>query len=110
MKLIPIVALLTLAALLEVGGDALMRNGLQSSGVTRLGWMLVGVLVLGLYGVLVNLGPWDFGRVIGVYVTLVFLAAQGINFFTYGIRPSLAVWVGGGLVIAGGLVLALFGK
>ena len=96
--------------MLEVGGDALMRNGLQSSGAARLGWMLMGVLALGAYGVLVNLGPWDFGRVIGVYVVLVFLAAQVINFFSYGIKPSLAMGVGGGLIMAGGLVLALFGK
>ncbi len=99
-----------MAGLLEVSGDALMRSFLHANGAAKFAWLAAGVVVLAAYGVLVNLGPWDFGRVIGVYVVLVFLIAQAVNFFAYGIRPSLAVLIGGGLIIAGGLVLAVTSK
>lgn len=110
MKSLAILALLAVAGLCEVGGDALMRSFLHSTGAARFGWFAASVAVLAAYGLLVNLGPWDFGRVIGVYVVLVFLIAQAVNFFAYGIRPSLAVLVGGGMIMVGGLVLAATGR
>ncbi len=98
--------LLLVAALLEAGGDALVRAGLHRTGLLmRLGLILVGGLVLLSYGVMVNLPPWDFGKLLGVYVVLFFLAAQAINFFAFGIRPSPGILAGGGLLITGGIVI-----
>jgi len=99
--------LLTLAACLEVGGDALARSGLQSHGTTRYLLLFASALTLLVYGVTVNLGPWDFGRVLGVYVALFFIVAQIVDRLVYGITPSIPTLVGGTLIVSGGVVLAL---
>ena len=97
------------AALLEAGGDALGRGGLHSHGAAqRIGLIVLGGVGLTTYGVVVNAPPWDFGRLLGVYVALFFLAAQAINLIAFHVRPSPAVMVGGALIIAGGLLMTLW--
>jgi drug/metabolite transporter superfamily protein YnfA len=101
--------LLLLAAALEAGGDALVRLGLQSSAVgSRAAFFATGALVLFAYGLAVNGPPWDFGRLLGVYVTLFFLIAQILNLIVFGVRPPLPIYVGGSLIIAGGLLITLW--
>lgn len=107
MKFAAILLLLTLAATLEVGGDALMRTGLHHSGTTRLGWLFAGTAVLAGYGIFVNLGPWDFGRVLGIYVVLFFIVAQIVNWAGFGVAPTVPILAGGALICAGGIVLAV---
>lgn len=100
---------LFLAACLEAGGDALVRVGLHShAGRIRILLFLVGAIVLFVYGLTVNSPPWDFGRLLGVYVTLFFLVAQAINFFVFNIRPSLPIVAGGTFIIFGGLLMTLW--
>ncbi len=53
---------LVLVALLEVGGDALIRGGLQRRGALLL---LAGASALVAYGLLVNLTKLDFSRLMG---------------------------------------------
>ncbi|MDD2876255.1 MAG: hypothetical protein PHT60_03395 [Acidiphilium sp.] len=108
MKFFAILLLLAVAAALEVGGDALMRNGLHASGIHRLHWLIAGTIVLAAYGIFVNLGPWDFGRVLGIYVVLFFIVAQLVNWLGYGIRPDAPILTGGALICAGGIVLAVW--
>jgi small multidrug resistance family-3 protein len=104
-----ILALLTLAAVLEAGGDALVRSGLHAPSLaSRIGFMAVGAAVLFAYGVSVNLPPWDFGRLLGVYVALFFVVAQLINFFAFGIKPPLPIYCGGLLIISGGLLITFW--
>jgi small multidrug resistance family-3 protein len=98
--------LLFVAALLEAGGDALVRMGLYSDlRVRRAEFLLLGGLVLFSYGLLVNLPRWDFGRLLGVYVTMFFLVAQLVNYFCFGQKPSISIIVGGALIIGGGLII-----
>ena len=108
----PWVAFLILlgAAVLEAGGDAIVRRGLHgaASPAARIGLIVVGGLVLLAYGITVNLPPWDFGRLLGIYVTLFFLVAQVINVVIFGVSPTAPVMVGGALVIAGGLVMTFW--
>ncbi len=107
----PGLALLVLlgAAVLEAGGDAVARRGLHAGSLgSRLGLILAGGVVLTAYGVTVNLPPWDFGRLLGVYVTLFFLVAQAINALAFGVAPSTPILIGGALVIAGGLVMTFW--
>ncbi|HLY73868.1 MAG TPA: hypothetical protein VKU80_07080, partial [Planctomycetota bacterium] len=66
--------ILALAAVLEVGGDALVRWGLRGKQWTGL---LLGAACLFAYGVGVNLPRWDFGRMMGVYIALFFVISQG---------------------------------
>jgi small multidrug resistance family-3 protein len=104
-----ILAILALAALLEAGGDALVRTGLHApSLVPRTGFMIAGATMLFSYGVTVNLPPWDFGRLLGVYVVLFFIVAQLINYFAFGMQPSLPIYAGGALIAAGGLVMTFW--
>ncbi len=106
---IGILAVLTLAAILEAGGDALVRSGLHAPVLaTRIAFMAAGALVLFTYGVTVNLPPWDFGRLLGVYVALFFVVAQAINLFAFGIKPGLPIVAGGLLIISGGLLITFW--
>lgn len=101
--------LLVVAAILEAGGDALVRVGLHSSSIgSRVGMMALGAVILFAYGVTVNSPPWDFGKLLGVYVTLFFLVAQVINLLFFGVHPGLPIYLGGALIIAGGLIITFF--
>ncbi len=101
-------AILVLAASLEAGGDALMRSGLHATGWGgRLGLFSCAALVLFLYGWTVNAPPWSFGRLLGLYVVFFFLIAQLVAWLFFKEAPSLALMLGGSLIVAGGLVIAL---
>jgi small multidrug resistance family-3 protein len=101
--------ILLIAAILEAGGDALVRHGLYSQSlITRGGFLGLGAIVLFAYGMTVNAPPWDFGRLLGVYVTLFFLVAQLINWLGFGLPPTLPILVGGALIIAGGLLITFW--
>ncbi|GAN80662.1 hypothetical protein [Acidocella aminolytica] len=101
--------MLALAAILEVGGDALARTALHPHALpVRAGFFAAAAVVLFTYGVMVNLPPWDFGRLLGVYVALFFVVAQIVNLLAFGVRPDLPVLVGGALMVAGGLVMTFW--
>jgi small multidrug resistance family-3 protein len=101
--------ILLLAATLEAGGDALVRSGMHShASATRIGLFVAGAAVLFAYGLTVNAPPWDFGKLLGVYVTLFFVVAQLINLLFFGARPDLPIYVGGALIVAGGLVITFW--
>jgi drug/metabolite transporter superfamily protein YnfA len=96
------------AAVLEAGGDALVRSGLHASASsTRLLFWLVGAAVLFAYGYVVNAPPWDFGRLLGIYVVFFFVVAQMISWGVFHQRPDRWVMIGGCFIIAGGLVMSL---
>jgi len=100
--------LLLLAALLEAGGDALVRSGLHGPGTNRLAWLAAGGLVLFAYGCAVNTPPWDFGRLLGIYVVFFFVVAQAISWLAFRQKPDAGVWAGGVLIVLGGIVLTLW--
>jgi small multidrug resistance family-3 protein len=96
------------AAVLEAGGDALMRFGLRSPTHARAAvFFAVGGLVLAFYGYVVNAPAWDFGRLIGVYVVMFFLVAQLIAWIGFGQKPAPLVLLGGTLIVIGGCVVSL---
>jgi drug/metabolite transporter superfamily protein YnfA len=103
-----IFALLLLAAILEVGGDALVRGGLQTHGAARIGFMITGAIILFGYGLFVNLSPLDFGRALGVYVAVFFVVAQMVNWLAFGVQPGAVIFLGGALICAGGTMLAIW--
>lgn len=96
------------AALLEAGGDALIRTGLRSPSHSHAAFFfVVGGLVLTFYGYAVNAPPWDFGRLLGVYVAFFFVVAQLISWLGFGQKPTPAILIGGALIVAGGCVVSL---
>jgi drug/metabolite transporter superfamily protein YnfA len=101
------ILVLFLAAVLEAGGDAIVRTGIHASGTTKVLLMLAGAVVLFAYGYSVNAPAWDFGKLLGIYVVFFFVVAQIINFFAFRQTPSIAVLIGGLLIISGGAVIAL---
>ena len=101
--------ILLLAAMLEGGGAALVRLGLHSAtSANRIGLFVAGAVVLFLYGLTVNLPSWDFGRLLGVYVTLFFVVAQAINLVVFHVKPGAPILLGGALILAGGLVMTFW--
>jgi drug/metabolite transporter superfamily protein YnfA len=99
--------LLFTAALLEAGGDAVVRLGLQASTtLARAALFLIGAVVLFAYGYVVNGTSWDFGRLLGVYVVFFFIVAQLISWIVFHQRPSTAILVGGAFIVAGGIIIS----
>src|SRR5581483_8022917 len=106
MRLTTAAVLLFVSALLEAGGDAIVRTGLHSTSIRRVLLFIAGGLVLFAYGYVVNRPPWDFGKLLGVYVVFFFVVAQAIAFFAFGQAPSRGIWIGGALIVAGGIIVA----
>src|SRR5262249_13771631 len=101
--------ILMIAAGLEAGGDALVRKGLHAAVLSdRLMFLAGGAAVLFSYGVVVNLPPWDFGRLLGVYVALFFVVAQVINRLAFGVSPGPGILVGGALIVSGAAVMTFW--
>ena len=97
-------ALMLLAAVFEVAGDALIRHGLHVGGTLLI---LGGCVVLGTYGILVNLAGLDFSRLLGAYVGWFALVSIAFGRVVFGERIPASTWVGLALVLAGSLVIQL---
>ena len=104
-----VIVVLCVAALLEAWGDSLFQTGFyRSSGAGRFLALVAGTVVLALYGSTVNLPRWDFGKLIGVYVVLFFLAAQILAKVRFGQSPTLPIYLGGSLMVIGGIVMTVW--
>jgi small multidrug resistance family-3 protein len=101
-----IVTVLVMAALLEVGGDALVRGGLQRKGA---GLLLAGSLTLAAYGFLVNMTQLDFSRLMGLYIVVFFLVSQAVALLFFREPLGRGVMVGGTIVVLGGVVMTVLG-
>jgi small multidrug resistance family-3 protein len=102
------IAILLLAAVLEAGGDAVVRKALHSHVQgTRFALFAAAAVVLLAYGYAVNAPAWDFGKLLGLYVVFFFVIAQLMSWLFFRQPPTLAVIVGGGLIAAGGVVIAM---
>jgi drug/metabolite transporter superfamily protein YnfA len=98
--------ILFVAALLEVGGDALVRTGLHApTSFSRTVFFLFGALVLFVYGYVVNAPPWDFSKLLGVYVVFFFIATQLISLLVFQTRPSVSTLIGGAFIVVGGAIM-----
>lgn len=96
------------AAVLEVGGDALVRMGLRSK--TPGSWLVLlliplGGLMLAAYGLVVNIVRWDFSKLLGVYVAVFAAVSVLCGTFVFGESPSASTWVGLGIIMLGGMVI-----
>lgn len=101
--ILKILLTLIVAAALEVGGDALVRMGLEG----RAYWIGAGGLTLLIYAVMVNKSGLDFNRLMGIYIPIFFLVSQLISFIAFKQLPDDRLILGGGFIITGGLVILL---
>jgi small multidrug resistance family-3 protein len=96
-----------IAASCEVGGDALIRAGLRGRG-----WIVaaLGVAILGAYGVIVNLLPMDFSRLLATYVA--FFAAVSVLFGKVVFHDSVpsSTWAGLAVILAGSAIIQFGGR
>ncbi len=100
---------LTLAAFLEAWGDSFFQAAFyRASGTGRVVAIVCGTLVLALYGSTVNLPRWDFGKLLGIYVVLFYLAAQLLAKVRFGQPPTMPICVGGFFIVIGGGIVAFW--
>jgi drug/metabolite transporter superfamily protein YnfA len=90
------------AAVLEVAGDAVIRKGMRGSGMLMIA---LGFVMLGTYGVLVNLASWDFSQLLGVYVAVFATVAVLFGRFFFSEVIPASTWVGLMIIIAGAAVI-----
>jgi drug/metabolite transporter superfamily protein YnfA len=103
------VSFLVLATTLEAGGDAIIRIGLKSHTISvRLLLMSGGAVALYGYGLILNLAPLDWGRLIGAYVATFFVIGQIINLVVFRTTPTLPIVVGGLFILVGGAIITLW--
>lgn len=94
------------AAVLEVGGDAVVRRGLRGGGALLIA---AGCLLLAGYGLLVNTVPWDFSKLLGVYVAVFAVVSLLCGQVLFKDEIPVSSWIGLALVVVGGLVIQ-FGR
>lgn len=109
MRYIITVSLLVFATTLEAGGDAIIRIGLRPhTAPVRLLLMSGGAVALYSYGLILNLAPLDWGRLIGAYVATFFVVGQIINLAAFRTAPTLPIVVGGLFILMGGAIITLW--
>jgi small multidrug resistance family-3 protein len=94
--------LFVIGALLEVGGDAVIRSGLRGGGTILI---LVGFAVLGSYGLIVNRVECDFSKLFGVYVCVFALVSVLFGKFVFRENIPGTTWLGLGVILLGGLII-----
>lgn len=100
------IVFLAIATALEVSGDALLRIALfDHQGVLRACLFLASVSMLFGYSLFLNLAPIEFGQVVGLYIAILFITWQIINFAFFKATPTLPVVLGGSLIVGGGLIV-----
>jgi small multidrug resistance family-3 protein len=104
-----LLGLLVLATVLESIGDAVVRMGLGQNGpLARAALFAAGAALLFGYGLTLNLAPLAFGRVVGLYIAVLFVVWQIINFVVFRSLPTLPILLGGALIVAGGSIVTFW--
>lgn len=100
---------LLIATTLEVSGDAVVRLAIYNhAGLMRVALMIGGAALLFGYGFSLNLAPVEFRQVVGLYVAMLFIIWQIINFLVFRTSPNVPILVGGSLIVVGGLIVTFW--
>ena len=105
------VAILVAATMLEVSGDAVIRIALHSyAGLTgiRIALFLLGALLVFGYGTFLNLAPLEFRQLVGLYIAILFIVWQVINFAFFRTLPTIPILMGGVLIVTGGAMVSFW--
>jgi small multidrug resistance family-3 protein len=90
------------AAVLEVGGDAVVRKGLRGSSLIII---LIGFAMLGSYGVVVNTVKWDFSKLLGVYVAIFAIISILFGRFIFEENIPNTTWIGLIVIVCGAMII-----
>ena len=107
MKTAIVCAIFVCAALLEVGGDAIIRKGLRAPNIILI---VAGFLVLGSYGLIVNIVRWDFSKMLGVYVAFFAIVSVTVGRIAFKENVSMSTLIGLITIILGGLIIQVGSK
>jgi hypothetical protein len=98
-----------IATIFEVSGDAIIRKCIYNyTGTTRVIFFIVGAMLVFCYGFSLNLASVEFGQVVGLYITTLFIVWQIGNYIAFGSLPSLPIIIGGALIITGGVIITFW--
>jgi len=103
MKFVPWLVFVA-AAILEVGGDALVRAGLRGHAPLL---VVAGFASLGTYGLVVNTLTWNFTPLLGSYVAVFAVTSAVFGRYVFGEALSSQTIVGLAIVLVGAVVLQL---
>ncbi len=92
------------AAILEVVGDAMIRRGIRGGGAVLIA---LGIAALGTYGVVVNLLPLDFSRLLGAYVGIFAVVSVLIGRLAFHDQVPTSTWIGLAAILGGSLIIHL---
>jgi small multidrug resistance family-3 protein len=109
--ILQIIAFLVAATVFEVSGDAVVRIALlHHGGLTpiRVGLFLLGAALVFSYSTFLSLAPLEFREVVGLYIAVLFIVWQVINFAFFRTLPTLPILVGGTLIVAGGAIVSFW--
>jgi drug/metabolite transporter superfamily protein YnfA len=90
------------AATLEVVGDALIRKGMRGGGLALVG---LGFMLLGTYGVLVNLIDLDFSKLLGAYVGVFAIVSVLTGRLVFREQVPASTWAGLAVILGGSLMV-----
>ncbi len=109
MNKLAVLGFLIVATVLEASGDAVVRLALgHSAWQARAALFLAGAVMLFGYGLLLNLAPVEFEKVVGLYIATLFVVWQGVNYVFFRHVPGLPVLVGGALIVLGGCIVTFW--
>lgn len=109
MDKVVIIGFLIAATTMEASGDAIVRVGLNQHAMSlKAALFLGGATLLFGYGLMLNLAPLEFGRVVGLYIATLFIVWQIVNYISFRSTPTLPILVGGALIVLGGLVVSFW--
>jgi small multidrug resistance family-3 protein len=97
------------ATTLEASGDAVVRLGLGQHALPARAALFVagGALLFG-YGLFLNLAPVDFEKVVGLYIAMLFVVWQIVNYAVFRHVPTVPILAGGVLIVIGGCIVTLW--
>jgi small multidrug resistance family-3 protein len=90
------------AAILEVGGDAIVRKGLRGKNLLI---VMIGCAALASYGVAVNTVKWDFSKLLGVYVAIFALISILFGRFVFRENIPNTTWLGLMIIVCGAMII-----
>src|SRR5499427_2271996 len=102
-------AFIIAATIFEAVGDAIMRIALHYHVLpTRIILFGSATILLAMYGAFLNLAPVEFAEATGIYIASLFVMFQAVNYVFFHQKPSPGTLVGGTLIVAGALVVAVW--